>query len=150
MTNEQIKALMLIEGDERKFEKDGVKCIIIRHPSLKHLCGYIDLTRDFSEYGKSYDELNVHCHGGLTYSEQNDKYWRIGFDCAHSGDLSPGMMFIENTPTAIFNMFDTTDIYRDMEYVENEIIKLLKQLDGTIYYTRRNRELKLKDLDDSI
>lgn len=43
--------------------------------------------------------LLVRCHGGLTYSEDHPggkepddrATWWFGFDCAHSGDLSPKM-----------------------------------------------------------
>lgn len=56
-------------------------------------------------------------HGGLTYAkEREDGAWRFGFDCAHSGDLTPGSRSFGDV------------IYRDEEYVTAETNSLAKQL----------------------
>jgi hypothetical protein len=55
-------------------------------------CGYIGVPPEHPWYGKSYNELEVSIHGGLTYSENSvgkeapDGYWWLGFDTAHLGD----------------------------------------------------------------
>ena len=69
-----------------------------------HPCGYVCLTENNPFYEKDYDDIEIECHGGLTYSEPNvffgeysDKYkcivktsiknkWVIGWDYAHYGD----------------------------------------------------------------
>lgn len=54
--------------------------------------GYVGIPKDHKYYGKTYDELHIDCHGGLTYSNnalswQEDKdVWWVGFDCAHCWD----------------------------------------------------------------
>jgi len=48
--------------------------------------GYVDMPRSHPMYGKHYDEINVDVHGGLTYAEEVEGMWRVGFDTAHLGD----------------------------------------------------------------
>lgn len=62
------------------------------------------------------------CHKGLTFSggfqpdyDQKELWW-FGFDCAHAGDLAPGLLHGEG------------DVYRDMSYVIAETENLAKQL----------------------
>lgn len=54
--------------------------------------GYVRIAESHKYYGKTYDDIDVSVHGGLTFSEFikdspnfSDGYW-IGFDTAHSGD----------------------------------------------------------------
>lgn len=84
-------------------------------------------------------ESRIDCHGGLTFSgpcsphkdnpehgicrvvEGEDKTWWFGFDCAHSGDLSPGRLDGE--------MFrEPGSRYRDIDYVRREVAALARQL----------------------
>jgi hypothetical protein len=117
--NEIIKS----EGDYHDWTysaKNGleVECCIRRNTS-QALCGYVVLTSDNKLYGLDYDKLyskiNVHVHGGLTYSDEGDGGWIIGFDCAHAGDLCPS-----------FPHFD--GIYRTKEYVISECEKLAEEV----------------------
>jgi len=50
--------------------------------------GYVDLPRSHYFYGTHYEGINnfVEVHGGLTFSEERDGVWRVGFDTAHFGD----------------------------------------------------------------
>lgn len=144
INKEEILALIEREGDKKEFEIDGIKCSILRHPSLKTLCGYIDLTEDFPEYGTDPD---VYCHGGLNFTKQNGKYWRIGFDCGHAGDIVPQMLELEKLTVVSFDMFDNHETYKDMVFVEDEIRHIIEQLDTTNHDLRRSREEKLKSLD---
>lgn len=61
-----------------------------------HLCAYIELPKEHKYYGKDYDDINVLCHGGITYiSDQGiiqktnenhrDGFW-IGWDYGHFDD----------------------------------------------------------------
>lgn len=69
--------------------------------------------------------LCMRVHGGLTYSNDHEPYgkpdglWWFGFDCAHSGDLVPGMERYG---------FHDGDVYRDQQYVVAEVQSLAAQL----------------------
>lgn len=137
---------------------------IHKHPRLGHLCGYIAVPPAHPWFGKSYDDIDVDVHGGLTFEHasvfahpaemarleekanaadamfgdhyrrlataekekagEEDDYphalgteaWWYGFDCAHSGDLSPGMG----------HSFGH-EVYRDRDYVFVEIERLASQ-----------------------
>lgn len=72
----------------------------------RHPCGYVCLPKDNKNFGKFYDDIDVDCHGGLTFSDEtisfleySDKYkcmvktsikdkWIIGWDYAHYGDYT--------------------------------------------------------------
>lgn len=75
-----------------------------------HPTAYVVLDKNDKWFGKFYDDINVSCHGGLTYSknvlgrflEYSEKYkcdvlssvrgkWVIGWDYAHYGDYSSYM-----------------------------------------------------------
>ena len=144
---QEILDLIEKEGDLKEFEINGIKCTIIRHPSLKTLCGYIDLTEDFPEYGTDPD---IYCHGGLNFTQQNGKYWRIGFDCGHAGDIVPSMFQLEELSGILFDdsFGSYQNTYKDMDYVEVEIMAIIDQLDTTKHDLRRSREAKLKDLNE--
>lgn len=92
------------EPDALRFKSHGLKCLIIRHSELKHLCGYVRLPhgklRDkvvranrhikkmtggiFSkkytrECGYNIPELSgLEVHGGLTYARSNRHYLAKG------------------------------------------------------------------------
>jgi hypothetical protein len=82
-------------------------------------------------------------HGGLTYSNKcceksgichvpapgmPDDVWWFGFDCAHGGDLVPGM---SHSPHE-FMMGQTLVSYKNLEYVTREIKSLAEQLAATL------------------
>lgn len=114
----------LKEEDYYKFEIKGFTCEIKRHPSLKHLCGYVRLKPSNTSYGVHYDDIDINIHGGLTYSVQEGLDFVIGFDCAHIGDLVPQTyMLFKDTP-----LFDSTEVYRDVQFVKNELLNLVNQL----------------------
>jgi len=58
------------EPDRQEFEHAGLKCLILRHPELKQLNGYVALPKGHPCYGKGYDNIDVEVHGGLTFSER--------------------------------------------------------------------------------
>ena len=73
---------------EKQFVYMDFPCVIIFQPML-HRCGYVGIPENHELYGKNYEDINVECHGGLTYGrnylyghEETDLWW-IGFDCAH-------------------------------------------------------------------
>ena len=90
------------EPDKEQFYHNGVPCLIVRNP-MGALCGYAGVYPGHPWFEVNYNELLADAHGGLTYSEHcagnichvpkpgEPKVWWLGFDCAHSGDLVPGM-----------------------------------------------------------
>jgi len=115
------------EPDKVEFEYKGFKCLILRHPTLLHLNGYVGLTENHQYYGKDCSKIDIDVHGGLTFAEMGDGenwpkgYYWIGFDTGHCTDYSPGMEKIINR--------GTNEIYKNIDYVTNEVKKLVDQLD---------------------
>lgn len=82
---------MTIPKQEKRFEYKGFPCVILFMP-MGYRCGYVGLPKENKYYGKSYDDIPVDCHCGLTYASRKlhtkndtDKWW-IGFDCGHCCD----------------------------------------------------------------
>jgi hypothetical protein len=118
-----INEIIKEEGDSHKWiytAKNGLEidCLIRRNHSLA-LCGYVVITSDNKLYGLDYDSIyskvNISVHGGLTYSDEGESGWVIGFDCAHAGDLCPA-----------FEYFD--GVYRTKDYVISECEKLAESI----------------------
>ena len=104
----------------------GLTCHVQRHPSLGHLCGYVDIPWELHEAGFSEEEYNdVGIHGGITYAAQKNeqRVYRYGFDCGHRGDLSPGLN-VRKEHEPLFR----DEKYRTIEYVEAECRELARQL----------------------
>ena len=111
------------EPDRKEFMAHGLRCVIKRHPTMKHLCGYVEVPK--GHRWETLDALDIpaDAHGGITYSEESlpreeseaDNWW-IGFDCSHAGDFMPG--FVPEFPGT----------YRDIKYVERECRELAKQI----------------------
>lgn len=58
-----------------------------------HPCGYVAIPQGNSLYDKDYDDIDISCHGGLTYSDKglheiNIQDWVIGWDYHHCSDYS--------------------------------------------------------------
>ena len=69
---------------------EGIRFIIMRGPGS--LCAYIGIPLDHPLANKSYNDLSVSAHGGLTFAKKGEKgffpegfFW-YGWDYAHSGD----------------------------------------------------------------
>ena len=102
------------EPDRFAWRSDGVPCLVQRSP-LGAWCGYVGVQPSHPWFGKSLDEcaedlsgvvVRPSVHGGVTYAAacapehgichvpepgEPDDLWWIGFDCAHAGDLVPGL-----------------------------------------------------------
>lgn len=113
-------------------------CMIIRGP-VGALCGYVAVPPGHPCHGKGYDDVDVRVHGGLTYANEcgghichvpqegrPDDVWWLGFDCAHALDLTPALIRFHEMH-GIDNPFKN-DVYRDVEYVTNEVTQLAAQL----------------------
>jgi len=102
-----------------RWRYDGFDCHLLRHDTLSHWCGYVDVTAYSPEFISSLDYLNV--HGGVTYSAKkaDERYW-IGFDAAHYGDYVPGMSFPP--------LGGMGGVYRDCEYMREEAESACRQI----------------------
>lgn len=103
-------------------------------------------------------DYQVQVHGGLTFSAfcaeddpehgvchvpmdgEEEKVWWFGFDCAHCFDMRPGHLWIEaevrrknpdlqkKFDELEFNCGGPREVYRNLEYVVNEVTQLARQL----------------------
>jgi hypothetical protein len=125
------------EEDLYEYVEYGIHCMIVRHPHMGALCGYIGIPKGHPWYLKGYDDIDARVHGGLTFSGESireySKFptnaWWIGFDCAHAGDLMPKveeLMAIQLIfPNGEFGNPD--GVYKDVKFVKDEISKLVQQ-----------------------
>lgn len=127
-------------------QDSGLDCLIIRNPHFLSLCGYVGVPRSHPWYGKSFDDLDVEVHGGLTFVgpcvghichdattepvANVDVYW-LGFDCGHSFDFMPGLQKeIRDGMAKIFDIPERMlpeETYKNMDYVTEECRKLAAQ-----------------------
>lgn len=141
----------LIEKEGNQLEwvyttKHGIeyKCLITRNDSLKNLCGYVIMDEDDDFYGFNYNNIPVSAHGGLTYSDEYEGGWMIGFDCAHSGDLVPGFSELSERFKAGFSANGgviTGRVYRDMNFVKSECERIADQISEISLSKRRKVKL---------
>jgi len=138
-------------------EKTGYPCLIVRN-NYGALCGYVGISPGHKHYGEdlsSYDKADsLEVHGGITFASgcqegnsdfgvchlvddgEEDNVWWIGFDCAHLGDLEPNkygrkrsiVKPILDAACPEFLLRNSSDQYRNIEYVKNEIKNLACQL----------------------
>jgi hypothetical protein len=114
------------EPNYERFEYKGFKCLMRRNMQFGTWCGYVGIPSDHPLFKKKdLDELNLDVHGGITWSDfledENDGLYYIGFDCAHYLDVIPFMYM--HVPT-----FTNEGIYRDADYVRQEIRNLVDQI----------------------
>lgn len=111
------------EPDEVKFQYKGYNCEILRPTEMGHLCGYVDLPETSKFFGQGYDDIPVRVHGGLTYAGFNNGFWRIGFDCAHAGDLIPYL--VERHPEFRTSLSES---YKNIVFVQEGLYSLVDQI----------------------
>jgi hypothetical protein len=130
------------EPDIRFFSYNNYPCLILRCYVLGHLFGYVGIPLE-SKYTieENYECLIV--HGGVTWYKDRlpgqldypdiiipeNKFW-IGFDCAHYGDKMPfeWQSYIPKHLDKFQNLFNKNDVYRNIKFVEKELIKLVDQV----------------------
>ena len=96
----------------------GFRYVIV-FQSMGHRCGYVEIPKDNKLYGKDYEDININCHGGLTYSKFNNRNYPveynngyfIGFDCSHCGDGK------------------NTDLAREYDIIGSHTYKELKEIE---------------------
>ena len=127
MNDKEILDLIAKEGERKEFTYKNYDCLIRRTP-MKILCGYVKLLKEHKYFGKDYDNIPVEVHGGITWSGefQDEEGYYLGFDCGHFNDLIP--YEIGRYPSFISDM-PSNDVYRTMEYVEQEIKSMIDQME---------------------
>ena len=106
-----------------------------------HFCGYIKLIKTNKYYNLSKDEIRdaFQFHWGVSFDEINRRGYRIiGFDCAHSNDIVPSMIKMNNQikkdlSEKFPNLSKYSDslfkpYYKNIKFVENSIIDCIDNL----------------------
>lgn len=125
------------ESDLAEFSQLGMQCVVVRMAEIGHLCGYVRVPIGHAFHGMNYDVLNDYLdgvrstvHGGITYARPQDPRtaqdddegcWWYGFDAAHAGDLVPKMAKYRQ---------NSGDTYRDMAFMSDECVSLIKILNS--------------------
>ncbi len=132
------------EADKLQYIDGGTNlpCLIVRSRVGGNLCGYVGVPAGHPYYGHEYSEIDAEVHGGLTFSDrcqpgaedhsichipakgESDDVWWLGFDCAHSGDVSPAMD--ARLPASLRGGMYME--YRTIDYVKLQNAHLAKQL----------------------
>jgi hypothetical protein len=144
-----------------KDEATGFPCLANRGPG-GHWCGYVGVSPGHPAYEKNYsdvydlfwsweDDGYLEVHGGLTYANhcaegpeetsichisepgEPDHVWWLGFDCAHSGDVSPAFEALnrerfEGDSIWLPIRSPWGESYRTLDYVRREATRLASQL----------------------
>lgn len=142
----------LTEPDKIQWQDEatGLPCLIVRNTHCTGaLCGYVGIAEGHPDFEKGYDHVDVEVHGGLTFASfctdtddesrhichkpapgEPDHVWWLGFDCSHSGDLSPAMEARHRN-----SVFGSTlygggyeETYKPIAYVKAEVTQLAAQL----------------------
>lgn len=124
------------EPDQIEFEYLGYQCLILRmmYPvdnpvvlGMGNLNGYVKIPDDHPWNGLDEEDIPCNVHGGITYAQnRNDGFW-IGFDCGHTLDIVPSM--VRNSPGYMEALasFNVPISYKNISFVENEIKSIVNQ-----------------------
>ena len=138
MNREELNRIIKSEGDYYEWT-NTLKCFIQRNP-MNTWCGYTIIPKSFPIDFEQ--EININCHGGITYQSVNlDGDLVVGFDCAHHGDLVPKLLELEGI---LINDKDIS-VYRDKQYVIDEVNSMVEQILTTIEVKRNLRIDKFLD-----
>lgn len=138
----------MAEPDRQEFKAYGFNCLVARAYGTFALCGYVGIPKSHPLYGATFNELDeIDVHGGLTHSEKcvehichlsenEEDLWWLGFDCAHTFDLCPGVMaFLKDSQSIPEDLrkeqmeFNTQKHYWTFFEVKKETERLARQLD---------------------
>ena len=104
------------------------KCEVKRNELTLTLCGYVTVPKKHHYYGLGYNDVMANVHGGLTFSNKGS----FGFDCAHAGDLCPGILLsilgTAKDPSEYVQLTFAHDTYRTFEWVVKETEDLARCL----------------------
>lgn len=130
------------EPDRVEFKHAGFDCLLNRN-QMGAWCGYVGLPATHPLYKTHYQEVeNLSGYGGLTFGALcggeichvgdvpgEALYW-LGFDCAHYGDLVPGMILCDEKIHQQFGFprRDRECVYRDVHYAREQTKLLAEEL----------------------
>jgi len=109
----------------------------ITHNGMGYRCGYVRVPIGHPWHGKGYDEVDVDCHGDLTFAAADepcdkageDNAWWVGFDCGHAGDAPdpelPGAS--RSLIPAVLALGRLYGEVRSQEYVEDQCRSICEQ-----------------------
>jgi hypothetical protein len=131
-------------------EATGLPCLIVRNTRVTGaLCGYVGVAEGHPDFAKGYNDVEVEVHGGLTFAAfctetddesshichrpapgEPDHVWWLGFDCSHSGDLSPAMeaRYSKSALGSTRYGVGWEETYKTIPYVKAEVTRLAEQL----------------------
>jgi len=123
MTKDQFEEIIIQEGDFHEFIHLGFKCSIVRHSTIKALCGYIYLTKDSKHFEVNYEYIHVSIYGGWTFSEfdESKSYWVVGFDCLHLNDITKFTFEFPPTGHIPQHVHRPRKTYKNLEFVKVEL-----------------------------
>lgn len=128
-------------------EATGLVCLVHR-ARMGAWCGYVGMPPTHPLHGREYEGIDADVHGGLTFADacdpqhdpvtgrgichvpepgEPDSLWWIGFDCAHSGDLSPGMHAqLQEIAPGLSMLWHA--VYRNLAYARKQTRQLAQQI----------------------
>jgi hypothetical protein len=139
------------EPDTFEMTYKGYKCEGRRN-AMGSWCGYVLIPFDDPFYTdldeEHYDEVPLEVHGGVTYghNDEDNKWYRVGFDCAHYNDYMPsrkatfdtfgeiypgykkGMQEIEDKFPGMKDKWPTSGTYRNIAFVKKELRSMVNQI----------------------
>lgn len=114
-----------------------VKRVFVKEPGTVkdyyfggHLCGYVQIPSFHLYFDKAYNEMEIECHGGLTFGQRDFGYW-IGFDCAHHDDIIPTTVQLnKKSPiySCLCNFFNKKQSYKNIEFCIKECKNIVENL----------------------
>lgn len=122
------------DTEHQEWHRQGRKALRENSPDFTKMC-FPPRPDTVPGIGEAIEKITA--HGGLTYSgfwpDEAQDLWFFGFDCAHSGDLSPGVVAtlkhidIDHGTTRREH-YNFDDTYCTIEYVKVECTELAAQL----------------------
>ncbi len=123
MTKSELDEIIKSEGDYYEWT-NTLKCFIQRN-HMNAWCGYTIIPKSFPIDFEQ--EININCHGGVTYQSVDENGDLIvGFDCAHSGDLVPKLLELQDN--FHYLLMNENSFYRDKQYVIDEVNSMVEQI----------------------
>lgn len=141
------------EPDYHEFVYKGYHCFCKRVMFSGHWCGYVELPLDIAQkfclLDKKMWEIDIDCHGGITYNEnflppdgEESEFFRyIGFDCAHSEDICPKMeqdlnLFrdkeFKNKLNELREFLPFKQTYKNLEFLIEQLRYMVDQIEDKI------------------
>lgn len=120
----------------------GLRAVVIMG-TIGFRCGYVGVPQGHPLHGVGYDDVRqadgdwLDVHGGLTFADGYGTYpvesnlWFFGYDCGHAGDgHSPEYLAQQRIryPGQPFMWEDGDDVFRSLDYCEQECESLARQL----------------------